>query len=82
MEKTDRYWRVGFRDGADFEETRTAGWANRIAGGISKGARVLRGQRTDGEWETVAVLIRRARGKTREKAVELAERIFDRLQEA
>lgn len=54
---------------------RTPGWAVRIAQSHSKDAKVVMGRTPSGNWLVQAVLIKRARGKSKRDARRLAKRI-------
>ena len=75
VEEKTNYWRVRQRPPSQFTSYRTPVWAAKVAGGISKGAKVVMGMTKKGDWRIQSIIIRKRKGIGKTRAVSLAKRI-------
>lgn len=79
--KEGEFYHIRYRQPSRFERIRTPDWASRVARSVSKGAEVRMGRTEAGNWFVQGVLIERAPGKSKNKAMSLAGRIRRKIED-
>jgi hypothetical protein len=83
---TGRYYRIRFRDPAEFENFRVPAWASRAANTIGRkyydvlGSQITMGQTKGGEWMIQSVMVPRIPRLTPDGALVIANHIQDRIE--
>lgn len=78
VEAEDEYFHVRFNNPDNYETIRTPDWADNVSDSVSKGSEVRMGKKEGSdEWDVQSVLIKKGAG--REKAVEQAEKIVEKI---